>query len=114
VRAWVPCYVSFVVGKLVPRRNPNLNAVVGFAQSYDPESYAGGSVVTGRVSHAGQHKGDDAKQKGIPLPSKLWAMLGVGLTNCRSRTETHKWRRKSQDRDQWPAIVKEVKVNPNL
>jgi len=27
-------------------------------RSNDPESYAGGSVATGRVSHAGQVKGD--------------------------------------------------------
>jgi hypothetical protein len=32
--------------------------VVGLVWSCDPESYAGGSVATGRVSHAGQVKGD--------------------------------------------------------
>jgi hypothetical protein len=31
--------------------------VVVFECSSDPESYAGGSVVTGRVTHAGQIKG---------------------------------------------------------
>jgi hypothetical protein len=31
--------------------------VVGFECSWDPESYAGGSVATGRVTHAGQVKG---------------------------------------------------------
>jgi hypothetical protein len=30
--------------------------VVGLAKAYDPESYAGGSIVTGRVAHAGQIK----------------------------------------------------------
>jgi hypothetical protein len=32
--------------------------VAGLAWSKDPESYAGGSIATGRGSHAGQVKGD--------------------------------------------------------
>jgi hypothetical protein len=36
---------------------PHLIVVVGFECSRDPESYAGGSGATGRVSHAGQVKG---------------------------------------------------------
>jgi hypothetical protein len=43
---------------------------VGLVWSYDPESYAGGSLSTGRASHARQVKGDD-RQKGIPWPSRL-------------------------------------------
>jgi hypothetical protein len=34
------------------------------AWSYDPESYADGSVAAGRVSHTGQVKGDDRDEKG--------------------------------------------------
>jgi hypothetical protein len=49
---------------------------VGLAWSYDPESYAGGSVAVSRVSHAGQVKGHDPNKKGYP-PG--WG-LGVGLT----------------------------------
>jgi hypothetical protein len=52
--------------------------VVGLAWSYDPESYAGGSVAAGRVSHAGQIKGNDPDKKGYPGPPG-WG-LGVGLT----------------------------------
>jgi len=33
--------------------------VGGLEWSYDPESYAGSSVATGRVSLAGKVKGDD-------------------------------------------------------
>jgi hypothetical protein len=40
-------------------RYPYFDVVVGLAWSYDPESYAGRSIATGRVSHAGQVKGDD-------------------------------------------------------
>ena len=29
----------------------------------DPESYAGGSVATGRVSHAGQVKGEESDEE---------------------------------------------------
>jgi hypothetical protein len=46
--------------------------------SYDPESYAGGSVAAGRVSHATQIKGDDSDKMGYPSPPG-WG-LGVGLT----------------------------------
>jgi hypothetical protein len=38
---------------------PYFDVVVGLARSNDPESYAGGSIATGRVSLAGQVKGDD-------------------------------------------------------
>jgi hypothetical protein len=41
------------------RRYLYFDVVVGLAWSNDPESYAGGSVATGRVSYAGQVKGDD-------------------------------------------------------
>jgi hypothetical protein len=50
--------------------------------SNDPDSYAGGSVATGRASHARQVKGDDADKKGCPTPPG--ARLAVGLT-----TPTH-------------------------
>jgi hypothetical protein len=36
--------------------------------SNDPESYAGGRVATGRVSLAGQVKGDDPDKKGYTVP----------------------------------------------
>jgi hypothetical protein len=42
--------------------------VVELAWSYDPESYAGGSVATGRITLAGQVKGDDADKKGYTGP----------------------------------------------
>jgi hypothetical protein len=51
--------------------------VVGLAWSYDPESYAGGSVAAVRISHAGQVKDDDADKKGYPGPPDWW--MGVGL-----------------------------------
>jgi hypothetical protein len=41
---------------------PYFVVVVGLALSYDPESYAGGSVTTGSISHAGQVKGDPHKK----------------------------------------------------
>jgi len=36
--------------------------------SNDPESYASGSLATGRAFHAGQAKGDDPDRKGYPGP----------------------------------------------
>jgi hypothetical protein len=52
--------------------------VVRLAWSYDPESYAGGRVAPGRISHARQIKGDDPYEKEYPGPPG-WG-LGVGLT----------------------------------
>jgi hypothetical protein len=63
---------------IVPRRYPYFDVVVGLAWSYDPESYAGGSVAAGRVSHAGKVKGNDPGKKGYPGPPG-WG-LGVRLT----------------------------------
>jgi len=37
--------------------------VVGFVWSNDPESYVGGSVATGRFSHARKVNGDDPDKK---------------------------------------------------
>jgi hypothetical protein len=52
--------------------------VVGLVWSNDPESYAGGSIATGRASHAGQVKDDDPDKKGYPGPPGCG--LGAGLT----------------------------------
>jgi hypothetical protein len=41
------------------RRYSYLDLVVGLAWSNDPESYASGSIVTDKASHARQVKGDD-------------------------------------------------------
>jgi hypothetical protein len=53
--------------------------VVGLVRSNDPESYTGGSVATGRVSHAGQVKGDEPHKKGYP-GHPGWG-LGHGIDN---------------------------------
>jgi hypothetical protein len=47
------------IRKLLHRRYTYFDSVVGLAWSSAPESYARGSVATGRGSHAGQVKGDD-------------------------------------------------------
>ena len=52
-------------------------------RSHDPESYAGGSIATGRASHARQVKGDDPDKKGYPGPPG-WG-FGVGLTTTPSK-----------------------------
>jgi hypothetical protein len=43
---------------LSSRRGLHFVAVGGLAWSMDPDRYAGGSVATGRVSHAGLVEGD--------------------------------------------------------
>jgi hypothetical protein len=63
------CTNLFGTGSTLPhRRYLYFDAVVGLAWSNDPESYAGGSVAIGRVSYAGQVKGDDPDEKGYPGP----------------------------------------------
>jgi hypothetical protein len=42
--------------------------VVRIVWSDEPETYASGSIATGRGSHAGQVKGDDPDKKGYPGP----------------------------------------------
>jgi len=41
---------------------------VEFLWSNDPESYTGGSILTGRAFHAAQAKGDDPDKKGYTGP----------------------------------------------
>jgi hypothetical protein len=64
--------------------------VAGLVWSNDPESYAGDRVATGRVSLAGQAKGDDPDYKRYNGPPG-WG-LGVRLTSHRKndRYETQK------------------------
>jgi hypothetical protein len=50
------------------RKYPYFDVVAGLEWSYDPESYASGSVAAGRVSHAGQVKGDAPDKKGYRGP----------------------------------------------
>jgi hypothetical protein len=49
--------------KLLNRKPPRwclyFEVVVWLVWSNDPESYAGGSIATGRATHAGQVEGDD-------------------------------------------------------
>jgi hypothetical protein len=57
------------------RRYLYFDVVAGLACSEYPESYAGGSVATGRGSHAGEDKVDDP-DKGIPWSSRLEVVRG--------------------------------------
>jgi hypothetical protein len=61
----------------------HLIVVVGFECPRDPESYVGGSVATGRVTHAGQVKGWEPDEEGYPDPAN-WG-LGVGLITSRRK-----------------------------
>jgi hypothetical protein len=47
--------------------------VGGLEWSNDPESYAGGSIATGRASHAGKVKGDDPDKDTLVLQVGGWA-----------------------------------------
>jgi hypothetical protein len=54
-----------LVEEVTPRpMYPYFDVVAGLSWSEDPESYVGGSIATGRGSHAGQVKGDDPDKKG--------------------------------------------------
>ena len=66
-----------------PRWCPYFDVMVGPKCSKDPESSAGGSVATGRASHAGQVKGDDQDKKGYP-GAPGW-VLGVRLTTSQRK-----------------------------
>jgi hypothetical protein len=52
---------------------PYFDVVVELAWSYDPESYASGSVAACRVSYAGQVQGDDTtKRDTLALQAGGW------------------------------------------
>jgi hypothetical protein len=54
----MPEFIYLFMYLFIPHRwCLHLIVVVGFECSWDPESYAGGSVATGRGTHAGQVKG---------------------------------------------------------
>jgi hypothetical protein len=57
----------------IPRRHIYVVVVVGLVWSNDPESYVGGSVATGRASHAGEVESDDPDKKGYPGPP-VWGL----------------------------------------
>jgi len=61
---------------------------VGLDWSKDPKSYAGGSVPTSKVSHAGQAKGDDSDEKGYPGTPGLG--LGVRPSSTRKKVYVEK------------------------
>ena len=64
-------------GLLVPTQTyPYFDIVVGLVTSHDPESYAGGSLATGRVSHARQVKDDGPDKKGYPGPPCWGSVTG--------------------------------------
>jgi len=56
---------TFLVNRALQphQRCPHFDIVVRLARSYEPESYAGSSLATGRVSHARQVKGDGPDKK---------------------------------------------------
>jgi hypothetical protein len=64
--------------KHLPCRYHYFDVMVEFAWSYDPESYDSSSIAIGRVSHAGQVKGDDPDKKGYLGPPGCG--LGISLT----------------------------------
>jgi hypothetical protein len=57
---------------LIPHRKYHyLDVVVELAWLNDPDSYACGSIITGRISHARQVNGNDLDKKGIYWSSRL-------------------------------------------
>jgi len=50
--------------------------MVGLAKSYEPESYAGGSLAIGKVSHARQVERDGPDKKGHPDPPGWRSVMG--------------------------------------
>jgi hypothetical protein len=77
--------------------------------SNDPESYAGGSVATGRVSLAGQVKGDDSDQKGYPGPPG-W---GLGVRLMTSNRKNYRYETQKKPRE-WRRLLREARTLTEL
>jgi len=56
---------------------------MGLVWSHDRESQAGSDTATGKVTQAGQVKGDDPDKKGHPDPPG-WGLI-VGVTSPRKK-----------------------------
>jgi hypothetical protein len=66
MRATEPIHL-IIPNFLIPPQVKLLYVEVMFAWSDYPESYAGGSEGTGRISHAEEVTGDDPDEKGQPV-----------------------------------------------
>jgi hypothetical protein len=81
--AFIRTEILLISISMTPRRYPYFDVVVGLVWSYDPESYASGSVAAGRISHAGQVQ----TKKGYPgLPG--W---GLGIAGSHKRGQGSSW-----------------------
>jgi len=78
------CPFVRMLSSQLPRSYPCSDAGEGLEWLYDPDSYAGGSVATRRVSYARKVKGDEPGKKGYPGPPG-WE-LGLGLTTPPRKT----------------------------
>jgi len=61
---------------LPPPKVSLLLCIGGTCKVYEPESYASGSLATGRVSHARQIKGDGPDKKGYSGPPDWRSVTG--------------------------------------
>jgi len=60
---------------------------VEFAWSNDLESYAGGSVATGRTSQIRQVKGDDSEKAGYSGPPGWGLCVGLTIPSHKNKEE---------------------------
>jgi hypothetical protein len=63
-----PYVIRVIKSRRMPRRHIYFVVVVRLAWSDAPESYAGGSVATGRAYHAAEIESEDPDKKGYPGP----------------------------------------------
>jgi hypothetical protein len=102
--------------------------VVGLVWSNDPESYAGGSVATGRASYVGQVEGDDPDKTVLQVGGlgrednnlttvKKFLLLRIiimdagRITAVKDRRRVKRWRQKAVDREDWASVIKEAKAS---
>jgi hypothetical protein len=100
--------IIFTDLKVPHRMYPYFDVVVGLVWSNDPESYVSSRVATGRVSLAGQVKGDNTDQKGYPGPPG-WG-LGSRLTSHRQNYHFYE----TQKRPRYEATLTEARTLTEL
>jgi hypothetical protein len=106
-------------GKIAPPRDcKTLMMVVGLVWSNESRSYAGGSIATGRASHARLARDEDPDKEAIQsVLQDCWG-LDVRLTTCSGKKYCYEIQRSNgrtvRNRDGWQKLLRKTLAQKGL